>query len=386
MVSDVARRRAGLERTIAGMAPGGLAVASWEALARRPELAEPFAHLLAMDPPPVPEGVDLLAGAPGRGFAELAWGPAETEFTLAYWRHSLGVRAETAVLWRELSARGGLDGPELDRALAGRGQPPAHRRAGRPDAARAGRVRAGRGRRRRPARCWWCPPNGPRWSTRRPSAPTPGAWPPWSGIWTPRPPGPPSPGRPGPPRPGLHSDHGQGRQDDRLGEGPEGGGSGRREAGPQVTPPSFGQGQVQRLGRRGRVRARTRRPGQVPPGTANGDGGANGSAVATATRERTLTEDQRVLLGDLFAVVEEHAGEATEEIDRVQGPGRLRLRLRAPLRPAPGQRRGLHRAPRRRGQDLRRHAAGHGHAVRRPAARHRRGHQRLAGGGRGRVR
>src|SRR5215212_8606174 len=29
-----------------------------------------------------------------------------------------------------------------------------------------------------------------------------------------------------------------------------------------------------------------------------------------------LTEDQRVLLGDLFAVVEEHSGEAAEEIDR----------------------------------------------------------------------
>ena len=35
-------------------------------------------------------------------------------------------------------------------------------------------------------------------------------------------------------------------------------------------------------------------------------------------RERSLTEDQRVLLGDLFAVVEEHASEATEEVDRVK--------------------------------------------------------------------
>ena len=29
-----------------------------------------------------------------------------------------------------------------------------------------------------------------------------------------------------------------------------------------------------------------------------------------------LSEDQRVLLGDLFAVVEEHAGEAAETVDR----------------------------------------------------------------------
>ena len=95
VVSDVDRRRAGLERTIAAMAPAALAVASWESLARRPELAQPFAHLLAMDPPPVPAGVDLLASAPGEGFAELAWGPAETEFTLGLLAPRLGVRDES---------------------------------------------------------------------------------------------------------------------------------------------------------------------------------------------------------------------------------------------------------------------------------------------------
>ena len=49
------------------------------------------------------------------------------------------------------------------------------------------------------------------------------------------------------------------------------------------------------------------------------------SATARSTRhdghapagpKTKLTDDQRVLLGDLFAVVEEHAGEAAEEIDR----------------------------------------------------------------------
>ena len=38
--------------------------------------------------------------------------------------------------------------------------------------------------------------------------------------------------------------------------------------------------------------------------------------MATAAPPRSLTEDQRVLLGDLFAVVEEHAREATEQVDR----------------------------------------------------------------------
>ena len=38
-------------------------------------------------------------------------------------------------------------------------------------------------------------------------------------------------------------------------------------------------------------------------------------SVAAGLKER-LTDDQRVLLGDLFAVVEEHAGDAAEQVDR----------------------------------------------------------------------
>ena len=59
-------------------------------------------------------------------------------------------------------------------------------------------------------------------------------------------------------------------------------------------------------------------------------------------------------------------------------PEGLRVRLRAARGSAPCQRRGLHRPPGRRGEDLRRHAARHRHALRGPAARHRRGHERLA--------
>jgi guanosine-3',5'-bis(diphosphate) 3'-pyrophosphohydrolase len=40
------------------------------------------------------------------------------------------------------------------------------------------------------------------------------------------------------------------------------------------------------------------------------------SGRVPAGPEAKLTEDQRVLLGDLFAVVEEHAGDAAEEVDR----------------------------------------------------------------------
>ena len=70
---------------------------------------------------------------------------------------------------------------------------------------------------------------------------------------------------------------------------------------------------------------------------------------------------------------------------RPRGAG-VRLLLRPPRRPAARERRGLHHPPGGRGEDLRRHAARHGHAVRGPAARHRRGHERLARGGHRRVR
>ena len=55
--------------------------------------------------------------------------------------------------------------------------------------------------------------------------------------------------------------------------------------------------------------------------------------------------------------------------------------MRAPRRPAAQVRRGLHHPPGRRGEDLRRHAARHRDAVRGAAARHGRGHERLARGG-----
>ena len=60
------------------------------------------------------------------------------------------------------------------------------------------------------------------------------------------------------------------------------------------------------------------------------------------------------------------------------GRARVRLRLRAPRRPAPQVGRGLHRPPGRRREDLRGHAPRHRDAVRRAAARHRRGHDGVA--------
>ena len=72
-----------------------------------------------------------------------------------------------------------------------------------------------------------------------------------------------------------------------------------------------------------------------------------------------LTTLERELLGDLFAIIEEHADEVAEPIDRKARRARVRVRLRAPRRPAPRVRRGLHHPPGRRREDLRGHAARH---------------------------
>jgi len=124
VVADIARRRAGLQTTVAGSAPDGLPVTSWADLAAAPEHAASYQHLLAVDPPPAADGLDLLARAPGRGSVHLAWGQAETDFTVAYWRHQLDIRPELAALWRALNANGGLDGAELESALRGDGTHP----------------------------------------------------------------------------------------------------------------------------------------------------------------------------------------------------------------------------------------------------------------------
>ncbi len=125
VVADVARRRDGLERLIAGMSPGPLAVVSWEALGRDPGLGSGFAHLLALDPPPVADSLAVLAAARAAGATvHLAWGEPETAFALACWRERLQLRPALAELWRALDAAGALEGEELAAALRGAGQHP----------------------------------------------------------------------------------------------------------------------------------------------------------------------------------------------------------------------------------------------------------------------
>jgi single-stranded-DNA-specific exonuclease len=122
-VADAPRRRDSLERLVAGLAPGELALATWDDLLVEPSRAEPYAHLLALDPPP---GVDAsaLAGPPG-GMAHLAWGPPEVEFALAVWRAELDLRPPLVAAYRALRDAGApVEGDALEGALAGRDRYP----------------------------------------------------------------------------------------------------------------------------------------------------------------------------------------------------------------------------------------------------------------------
>jgi single-stranded-DNA-specific exonuclease len=123
-VADVARRRASLEALVGGLAEDGLAVASWSALSAHPSLAQGFAHLVALDPPPGGRGDALLHG--GGALTHLAWGIAEVEFSLAVWRAELDLGSPLRLVWRALRELSGAHPTPglLEEALRGGGRYP----------------------------------------------------------------------------------------------------------------------------------------------------------------------------------------------------------------------------------------------------------------------
>ena len=121
-VADVPRRRQGLEEIVAGLAPGGMAVASWAAIAADPKLARAADHLVALDPPPGGRADPVLRSGP---HAHLAWGPAEAEFALCVYRAELDLRPALADAYRALRALPEAATPDdVERALAGSGRYP----------------------------------------------------------------------------------------------------------------------------------------------------------------------------------------------------------------------------------------------------------------------
>ena len=121
-VAHVARRRAGLEANVAGLARGAMPVVAWGELAARPALAAGFDHLVALDPPPGGRADPLLGAAPR---AHLAWGPAEAEFALAVAGAELDLRPALADAYRAMRALPDPHAPDaLEAALRGAGRYP----------------------------------------------------------------------------------------------------------------------------------------------------------------------------------------------------------------------------------------------------------------------
>ena len=119
--ADVARRRAGLERVLG---PCGATLVSWSSLAADPALAQPFEHLVALDPPPNAAGEGLLASAPGGGMAHQAWGEPEVAFALAAAQAEFDLRPALTELYRALREPAEPHGEDLRALLAGAGRYP----------------------------------------------------------------------------------------------------------------------------------------------------------------------------------------------------------------------------------------------------------------------
>jgi single-stranded-DNA-specific exonuclease len=109
-------------RRLAGLASrtGGFALISYHALGRDPSVAEPFAQMVALDPPPTPPEAGLLDA--GRGFTHLAWGEPELRFAQQMHELEYGLRASLVALYRSLRLRGRATGEELEQLLRGDGQ------------------------------------------------------------------------------------------------------------------------------------------------------------------------------------------------------------------------------------------------------------------------
>ncbi|CAN5746209.1 hypothetical protein BH24ACT25_BH24ACT25_01460 [soil metagenome] len=140
--ADVDRRRATLERLVAGLArcafdagraeagapaDRALPVASWTALVEDPALAGRFRHLVALDPPSAPADLEAaVAAAPveAPAFAHLAWGPVEVEFALGVVRAGLDLRGALVDAYRRLRDGGPAADEDLRALLGGDGSHP----------------------------------------------------------------------------------------------------------------------------------------------------------------------------------------------------------------------------------------------------------------------
>jgi single-stranded-DNA-specific exonuclease len=103
---------------------GGFAMCSWAALADDPELAAPFAHLVAVDPPPEPRLLALLERPSAATRGHLAWGAPELRFAQRIHQWDFALREPLTTLYRALRGAGEVGGEALEAALRGEGPQP----------------------------------------------------------------------------------------------------------------------------------------------------------------------------------------------------------------------------------------------------------------------
>ena len=103
---------------------GGFAVCSWAALADDPELAAPFAHLVAVDPPSSGRDLGLLERPSGGQRAHLAWGEPELRFAQRIHEWDFALREPLTALYRALRDKGSVRGEALEAVLRGEGPQP----------------------------------------------------------------------------------------------------------------------------------------------------------------------------------------------------------------------------------------------------------------------
>ena len=101
---------------------GGFAICSWAALEDAPELAAPFAHLVAVDPPGDPGALALLEQGAGR--AHLAWGEQELRFARRVHEWNFALRDPLAALYRALRGLAHARGEAFEAVLRGEGSQP----------------------------------------------------------------------------------------------------------------------------------------------------------------------------------------------------------------------------------------------------------------------
>jgi single-stranded-DNA-specific exonuclease len=100
---------------------GGFSLASYDALEHSPDLAEPYTHVVAIDPPDHPAMQEILERLPGHGWTHQAWGAPELAFAERILEWNYDLRPQLASVYRALRAAGSARGDACEALLRGEG-------------------------------------------------------------------------------------------------------------------------------------------------------------------------------------------------------------------------------------------------------------------------